>query len=83
MGWQFWMSQSLSCKVLAIAARNLFFHGLHPAQSKLAPGGIPTKDLAMIFDNVPFLHIVVGVNASLDGSGDLRTTNLVGIVIDM
>ncbi len=56
------------------------FHGLHPARSILPPRDISTKDLAMIFNNVPFIHIVVRVNASLDGCRDLRATSLVGMV---
>ncbi len=84
MGWLFHMSQSASCKVLAMAARNFFFMDCIPHEAnKLALGGISTKDLAMIFNNIPFIHIVIRVNVSLDGSGDLRATRHVGIVLYM
>ena len=43
--------------------------------------GIPAEDLAVVFNNVPFLHIVVRVNASLNGGGDMSEPTLIGIVL--
>ena len=56
---------------------------LHPARSNLAPGGVPAEDLAVVFNSVSFLHIIVCVDALLDGGGDLSVPALNGIIIYM
>ena len=75
------MSQPVSCEALAMALAELFVERLHPARSKLASGGAPAEDLAVVFNNAPFFHIVVRGNALLDVSGDLIMPPLIGIVL--